>query len=150
MFLGSSGLLRKCLNGISARFTDFSRDGQSIAYVTHPEGMLWRSRIDGSERMQLTFPPMGPIVNPKWSPDGRFISFTEFLGDQTKVYLVSGDGGAPMLLLSGDFKPMDPSWSPDSKSLAYGGVAVIATPGVRTEIRILDLETKKSKTIHIG
>src|SRR5215469_17364768 len=143
MFLGSSGLLRKCLNGISARFTDFSRDGQSIAYVTHPEGMLWRSRIDGSERMQLTFPPMGPILNPKWSPDGRFIVFMDFKDFDLKIYLISADGGAPLLLLSGDFKPEDPTWSPDGKSIAYAPPNDVEA----NEVRILTLDTKQSYTV---
>src|SRR3974390_3324329 len=38
------------LNGISAGFTDFSRDGRGGDYVMHPQGTLWRSRADGSER----------------------------------------------------------------------------------------------------
>ena len=139
-----SGLLRKYLGGISAGFTDFSRDGQWIAYVTHPQGMLWRSRIDGSERMQLTFPPMGPIINPKWSPDGHSIAFTEW-GTQSKVHLVSADGGATVRLLSGDFNPNDPSWSPDGKFFAYA--LLIASPEARTEIRILDLVTRQSRTV---
>ena len=94
-----SGLFAKYGSGLSAGFTDFSRDGQWIAYVSHPDGMLWRSRIDGSERLQLTFPPMGPILNPKWSPDGRFILFTDFNERAPKVYLISADSGAPQLLV---------------------------------------------------
>jgi DNA-binding winged helix-turn-helix (wHTH) protein/Tol biopolymer transport system component len=142
---------RKYLNGISAGSTDFSRDGQWIAYVTEPQGNLWRSRLDGSERRQLTFSPMGPILVPKWSPDGRFLAFIEW-GDQRKIYLLNADGGAPMLLLSGDFQPADPGWSPDGKFLVYGGEALNQMSGgnpkeVTTEIRILDLSTRKSKTV---
>jgi len=148
LYDASSGVLRKYLNGISAGFADFSSDGQWVAYVTHPEGMLWRSRIDGSERVQLTFPPMGPILNPRWSPDGRFIAFTKFgTRNQITIYLNSADGGSPMLLLSGDFMPSNPSWSPDGKSFAYGGAAVGMQPSIRSEIRVFDLETKESKTI---
>lgn len=133
--------------GISAGLTDFSRDGQWVTYVTHPQGMLWRSRVDGSERLQLTFPPMGPIGVPKWSPDGRFIAFCD-MGEERKIYLVSADGGSPLLLLSGDFWPCDPTWSPDGKSIAYGGAHISSTPGgVRSEVRILDLDTKQSRTI---
>ena len=132
------------LNGISAGFTDFSRDGQWVTYVMHPQGTLRRSRVDGSERLQLTFAPMGPVLNPHWSPDGRFIAFTEWQG---RVYLVSADGGGPMLLLSGDFQPADPSWAPDGKSFAYGGASTIGQRGVRTEIRTFDLETRQSMKI---
>ena len=65
------------------------------------------------------------------------------------MYLVSPDVGSPMLLLSGDFQPADPTWSPDGKSIAYGGAAAVGTTprDVRTEIRILNLETKQSRTV---
>ena len=146
LYDAQSRLFGKYLNGISAGFTDFSRDGQWIAYVSHPEGTLWRSHIDGSERLQLTFPPMGPIINPKWSPDGRSIAFTEWSYPR-KDYLVPADGGAPLLVLSGEFQPADLTWSPDGKFIAYGGTSAALMPAVRTEIRLLDLDTKESKTI---
>jgi len=145
-----STTFRKYLDGISAGSTDFSRDGQWVAYVTDPQGNLWRSRLDGSERLQLTFPPMASVINPKWSPDGRYIAFTEW-NLQRKIYLVSADGGAPMLLLSGDFEPLDPGWSPDGRFIVYGGenlgMAVVNPKHIRSEIRILDLSTKESKTV---
>jgi eukaryotic-like serine/threonine-protein kinase len=46
------------LSGISASHLDVSRDGLWVAYVSYPEHTLWRSRVDGSERLQLTYPPM--------------------------------------------------------------------------------------------
>ena len=148
LYDSKASAFRPYLNGISAGFPDFSRDGQWVAYVTHPQGTLWRSRTDGSEKLQLTFSPMGTILNPRWSPDGRFLAFMEVGEDWRKVYLISADGGAPLLLLSGDFQPSDPSWSPDGKFIAYGGVppSVTGHPAL-TEIRILDLETKQSRTV---
>src|SRR5664279_3608063 len=49
-----------------------------------------------------------------------------------------------MPLVAGDFQPLDPTWSPDGKSIAYGGAA---QAGPATEIRILNLDTKQSRTI---
>ena len=46
------------LGGISAGELDFSPDGGWVTYVSYPDLTLWRSRMDGSERLQLTFPPM--------------------------------------------------------------------------------------------
>src|SRR5439155_1168447 len=60
------------LSGISADSVSFSNDGQWVAYVTFPEGALWRSKSDGSQRLQLTYPPLTP-VGPRWSPDGQKI-----------------------------------------------------------------------------
>jgi serine/threonine protein kinase/Tol biopolymer transport system component len=133
------------LNGISAAYLDFSPDGKWVAYVVHPQAALWRSRIDGSERLQLTFLPMGPVLNPKWSPDGKQIVFAEWGAVDKKVYVVSANGGNPTLLLSGDFNPTDPTWSPDGKSIAYSSVSIQG--GIGTEVRVLDLTTRQSRTI---
>jgi hypothetical protein len=46
------------LAGISAQDVSFSKDGAWMAYVTFPQGELWRSRADGSEPLQLTFSPL--------------------------------------------------------------------------------------------
>jgi Tol biopolymer transport system component/DNA-binding winged helix-turn-helix (wHTH) protein len=139
------------LGGISVCYVDFSRDGQWMAWVSYPEGSLWRSRIDGSEKRQLTWPPLG-VVNPRWSPDGKLIVFVGIsqsekhkTDDSTpgRVYAVSMDGGAPNLLLAGDERPGDPTWSPDGMSIAY-----VSTPdGVQDELRILNTRTMKSTKV---
>src|SRR5262249_122905 len=54
------------LPGISAEHLDFSRDGARVVYVTYPEGNLWQSKVDGSERLQLTGPSMRSGL-PRWS-----------------------------------------------------------------------------------
>ncbi|MBV8818491.1 MAG: protein kinase, partial [Acidobacteriaceae bacterium] len=84
-----SGQFFPFLGGISAEFVDFSRDHQWVAYVAYPEGTLWRSRADGSDRRQLTYPP-GYAVNPKWSPDGRTIVFFEQVPNRSaKIFTIS-------------------------------------------------------------
>ena len=45
------------MNGLSAEQVRFSPDGQWATYMTYPENILWRSKMDGSERLQLTFSP---------------------------------------------------------------------------------------------
>ena len=56
------------MHGASLDFLEYSQDGGWITYVAYPEGTLWRSRPDGSDRLQLTFAPMQVMV-PHWSPD---------------------------------------------------------------------------------
>src|SRR5205807_1984644 len=57
------------LAGIPATDVAFSRDGKWASYVAVPGSTQWRSRIDGSERLQLTYPPAAASL-PVWSPDG--------------------------------------------------------------------------------
>jgi eukaryotic-like serine/threonine-protein kinase len=126
------------LSGISAEHVSFSKNGEWVAYVTFPEGTLWRSKIDGSQRLQLTYPPLYASM-PRWSPDGKQIAFFSTTpGKPAKIYLVSPDGGAVRELLpDDDHAEADPYWSPDGSALIFGGLYGSAVTG----IRILDLKT---------
>ena len=55
----------------------FSRDGQSIAFVSHRGGsdQVWLLPIDGGEARQLTRLPID-VSGPIWSPQGDRIAFT--------------------------------------------------------------------------
>jgi len=89
------------LSGMSAEGVDFSKDGQWVTYVAIPQGTLWRSKLDGSERMQLTFPPL-QVASPRWSPDGNQIAFMARLpANLWQIYLVSAGGGSPQQVVAG-------------------------------------------------
>ena len=133
------------LSGISADFVDFSKDGQWVAYTTFPEETLWRSRVDGSERLQLTFPPMQALM-PRWSPDSKQIAFLDVRLDKPwKISLISAEGGTPESVLNEQHNEMDPTWSPDGNSLAFSYVPWFeaAAPGI-SAVYIVDLRTRKS------
>ena len=81
------------LGGISADSVCFSRDGQWVAYTAYPEATLWRSKADGSQRLQLTYPPMTAVL-PSWSPDGKQLAFYDLApGRNAKLRTISVDGG---------------------------------------------------------
>jgi serine/threonine protein kinase/Tol biopolymer transport system component len=132
------------LGGISAEFVDFSQDRRWVAYVTFPDGVLWRSRADGSERLQLTYPP-GYAVTPRWSPDGQKILFSETLPDKpARIFEISPDGGSRRELVPDDPRPQwDPNWSPDGSRIVFGSGPANAEPG----IYILDLATNRVSTV---
>jgi len=62
------------LGGLSIGDVEFSRDQKWITYIQYPESTPWRSRFDGTERVQLTFSPMVAAL-PHFSPDGQRIAF---------------------------------------------------------------------------
>ena len=132
------------LSGISADSVSFSKDGQWVAYVSFPEGTLWRSKSDGSQRIQLTYPPLS-VRLPSWSPDGQQIVFYAFLpGQRTKVYTVSPEGGTPRETMPEDSQEQyDATWSSDGTRIAFGGPP--ADPN--TVIRILDVRTHQISTL---
>jgi Tol biopolymer transport system component len=105
------------ISGISADSVNFSRDGQWVTYVTYPQGNLWRSRIDGNERLQLSFPPTQVGLS-RWSPDGNQIVFTAAQpGRPWRIYIIPTVGGAAQELDTGEGNAVDPDWSPDGMSL---------------------------------
>jgi Tol biopolymer transport system component len=132
------------LGGISAEYTDFSKDGQWVTYVAYPEGTLWRSRVDGSERLQLTYPP-GYAMMPRWSPDGKQIVFHETYPDKVpKINIVSAEGGTPRPLLPDLAESQeDPNWSPDGGKMVFAGVSADEA----SEIRILDIATHQVTSV---
>jgi len=104
----------------------FSADGKWVAYVAVPEHTLWRSRVDGSEPLQLTSSSTYAAL-PRWSPDGTQITFMGRPSNGSyHAYILGSDGGAPQALVPGADGGADPGFSPDGKS-------VILTLGVPSD-----------------
>ena len=132
------------LGGISAEYVAFSKNREWVAYVSFPEGTLWRSRVDGSERLQLTYPPAYPLV-PRWSPDGAQIVYADQpRGKRPRIFEVSPQGGTPRQLMPEDSMPQsDPTWSPDGTKILFGG----NSNDPAAVIRVLDLVTHQIATV---
>jgi Tol biopolymer transport system component/DNA-binding winged helix-turn-helix (wHTH) protein len=118
-FTPKSAQFQPFLGGISADCCTYSNDGKWIAYVTFPEGSLWRSRADGSQRQQLTWPPV-QALNPHWSPDGKEIGFTALLPGKTwKTFIIPAEGGDAHQLTQNDCSELEANWSPDGIHMTF-------------------------------
>jgi serine/threonine protein kinase/Tol biopolymer transport system component len=142
-----SGQLVPAFGGLSGTNLEFSKDGKWVAYVSVPDGSLWRGAADGSQRLQLTSPPISANL-PHWSPDGKQIAFMgSRKGNPDRIYVVSFDGGAIKQVTNGESGKegdWDPSWSPEGASLAFG-----ATWSARASasIHVVDLKTSRVSTL---
>jgi dipeptidyl aminopeptidase/acylaminoacyl peptidase len=104
-----------------------SPDGLWVAYVVttndrqadEARSAIWMVSWDGSQRLALTAAADG-TDKPRWSPDGRYLSFiaNPSGSDKAQIMLLDRRGGDARQLtsLSGDIGEY--SWSPDGKRLA--------------------------------
>ena len=113
---------------------EYSPDGQYIYFNSVRSGLMqvWRMKADGSEQTQLTNDDYDNWF-PHVSPDGKWIEYITFNKDEVTpgdhpfykhVYLrvMPAEGGPSKViayLYGGQGTINTPSWSPDSKHLAF-------------------------------
>ena len=134
-----SGQFVPYLDGISAQDVSFSPDGKWVVYSTFPEGQLWRSRLDSSEKLQLTVSNSIQAIFGRWSPDGTQIAYVQNQsGEPNQLCVVGRDGGSPRVFYQAK-TIVRPSWLND------GAIAFTDASGLpeEAEIKLLDLKTGK-------
>jgi TolB protein len=112
---------------------EYSPDGKYIYYNGNTSGtmQIWRMKPDGTGKEQLTFDDYNDWF-PHISPDGKWMVFISFPPDipvdshpsykRVMLRLMPVSGGAPKViayLYGGQGTINVPSWSPDSKHLAF-------------------------------
>jgi serine/threonine protein kinase/Tol biopolymer transport system component len=127
------------LTGISGSELQYSRDGKWVAYCSIPDRSIWRAAADGSQRLQLTSPPM-LAFRLLWSPDGKQIAFYGGPPHLPKrVYVVPFESGAVRQVTHGESSSdgdFFPCWSPDSGSIVFNSWKSGEAP-----LRKVDLKT---------
>lgn len=114
--------------------SEYSPDGKHIYFNSNRTGtmQLWRMKADGTEPTQLTFDENYNDWFPHVSPDGKWIAFLSFGTDvnsgdhpfykHVTLRLMPVEGGEPRILAyvyGGQGTINVPSWSPDSKKIAF-------------------------------
>jgi hypothetical protein len=110
---------------------DYSPDGQWIYFNSDRTGtmQIWRMRTDGREQQQLTSDGWGDWF-PHPSPDGKWVAFVSYHRDvqghpankDVMLRMMPAGGGEIRVLaklFGGQGTINVPSWSPDSRQLAF-------------------------------
>ena len=124
-------------------------DWLALILPGRPHGWtLWRSRPDGTERMQLASDFPGTVDRPRWSPDGTKIVFQGVRdGRPWNIYVVAAEGGTTEELLRNDRAHECPDWLPDGESIVYSTPASQGFPPADSGIFVLDLKTRKATKV---
>ena len=96
-----------------ARYPAISNDG-TIAFSYH--GDIWLANSDGSNPRRLTA-HIARDINPRFSPDGKWVAFSSNRMGNNDVFVVPATGGEPRQLTwhSGDDNVV--YWTPDGKGI---------------------------------
>jgi dipeptidyl aminopeptidase/acylaminoacyl peptidase len=121
------------------RDAQLSPDGQWVAYVVSQidakedksTAHIWMTSYDGQTTRQMTAGTEGES-SPRWSPDGKYLSFTssrkgEAKGSQVWLLPLAGGEAAQLTDVKGRLQSYE--WSPDSTRLAL----VIGDPDPEAE-----------------
>ncbi len=123
-----------------------SPDGETLLYRSQSSGWLnfrVAPRTGGESR---------PIAasnydqsDARWSPDGRWISYTENRDGAHSLRLVSADGAEQRILVEDEVgAALRPEWSPDGGRISY----TFETPTRPAELLVVDVQTGESATVH--
>ncbi len=102
-------------------FLAISPDGAWIAYHFRDDSGnvdIYRSRLDGSEREQLTEHP-AKDYKPAFSPDGTQISFTSYRNGNAEVYVMTLADGSLENISNHPADDANATFSPDGKFLLF-------------------------------
>lgn len=120
----------------------WSPDGRRIVFDYSPEGdpetpgfktRLWTMRPDGRHARPLPMWPAGFDVEPRYSPNGRWIAFMRLLissdGEQRQaVFTVGAEGGRVRQLTPWELNAEHPTWTPDSRWITFNSLPAIVSP----------------------
>jgi len=86
----------------------------AFAYASN----IWVVARDGGMARRLTS-FQGATTNPKFSPDGKWLSFSAEYSGNVDVYVVPAEGGEPRRLTWHPGGDVVQGWTPDSKSVMF-------------------------------
>ena len=127
----------------------WSPDGSELILVSnrghiHGSGGFWRMRAEtGGPLRELRYEETTWKARPDWSPDGKRVVYSSYLGRQWhQLWLMTPDGGDPVQLTYGEFDATAPRWSPDGARIAY-----VSNEGGNTSLWTVDLPGGKRTAV---
>ena len=101
-------------DGKNTAFTVSSTDWSDNRYDTE----IWLSR-NGDKPIRLTNTSKNSSSSPRFSPDGKWISFISDRGNKNQIYVIRTDGGESMSVTNEEDGVSNYEWHPDGKRMIF-------------------------------
>jgi len=126
------------INQPDARDVQWFPNGQELLFEAHDLAgisQLYRIRVDGTGKQQITQNSGDAFNNVRLSPDGRYVLYTSPGASISIIYSLEIATSKVVMLNEGPLaKNYNPTWSPDSASIA-NSTAVLDNLGYFSQIR---------------
>ncbi len=161
-------ILARCRHNPVGAAGGFPVKAGPILFISDSSGtsQLYSMNPDGGNVQQLTDDPDFPILNAKWSPDGRKIAVVSLVGDsltyfmhRRAIFIMNADGSGRYQLTGQWFDTVDstnekveyggasgPVWSPNSKQIAYTRL-MVPEAIANDDIFVINLDGANEKRI---
>ena len=73
----------------------------------------------GSKEREIRIKELDEILNPAWSPDGRYIAFSGLVAGYNDLFIYDLQASSLRRLTTDSFAELDPAFSPDGRMLAF-------------------------------
>ena len=100
----------------------WSPDGSQVAFAIISKGRPALSFLDIKKDevvREIPFPQFGEIINPAWSPDGRYMLFSVKVGGLSDLYLYDLEDSQLEQITNDAYADIQPSWAPDGKRFVF-------------------------------
>lgn len=139
-------------DGLASRPSTLKVGGQVTVFHLSPKGEralfaargdIFTAPIEKGVARNLTRSSGAHDKEPAWSPDGRSIVFISDMSGEEEIYVVPQDGSAKPTQLTDNGREMRyrPTWSPDSKKIAFGdknGKIFVLTVADKSLVEVAD------------
>lgn len=125
----SSWTFEKIVNLKEISDLQLSPDNKKVAFVVKVSlldqgkdsyfSRVYIGQTDGEIKYQLLWESDHDSTQPKWSPDGRWISFLSTNNDVKNLFMISAEGGDVIALTKMPNNIETYRWSPDSKQIVF-------------------------------